>query len=338
MNKFTQSLTVLGLLAASTLTLSAQKLHPELQHAMANLHEANKQLLAIHKSSASADIDSANKEIVAAYDELRTAATDDDKKMSETFTPENESGNTGLLHKVRHLLEVAHKETAEQEDDAQARSAQQDALKHIDEAVKHLDAAIAEPGKATSGDAGSSKASPTSMPSVKNPDAGKSILGSNSPTSMPSAKNPDAGKTILGSDSSSSSKGSKSGSLIQQHPAYLHALSDLRDARGWLSNDKRGGLNKEEQEAIQEIDRTIQDIHKAALDDGKDLNDHPPIDANLDHKGTLHHALELIGKAKDDISMNETNSFAQNLRQRALNHLKTIDAHLTAALNVTEGK
>lgn len=335
MKNLTQSLTILGLLAASTLTLSAQKLHPELQHAMANLHEANKQLLAIHKSSATADIDSANKEIVAAYDELRAAATDDDKKMAETFPPENESGNTGLLHKVRHLLEVAHKETAEQEDDVKAQSAQQDALKHIDEATKHLDAAIAAPGKATTGDASSDKTSPASMPSAKNPNAGKSILGSDSTSSMPSAKNPDAGKTILGSDSS---KGSKSGSLIQQHPAYLHALSDLREARGWLSNDKRGGLNKEEQEAISEIDRTIQDIHKASLDDGKDLNDHPPIDAKLDHKGALHHALELTGKAKDDISMHETNSFAQNLRQRALDHLKAINEHLTAALNVTEGK
>ena len=327
MKNLTQSLTILGLVAASTLTLSAQKLHPELQHAMANLHEANKQLLAIHKSSATSDIEAANKEIVAAYDELRTAATDDDKKMSETFPPENEKGNTGLLHKVRHLLEVAHKETAEQEDDAKAQSAQQSALKHIDEATKHLDAAIAAPGKATTGDA-------ASMPSAKNPDAGKTILGSDS-SSMPSAKNPDAGKSILGSDSS---KGSKSGSLIQQHPAYLHALSDLREARGWLSNDKRGGLNKEEQEAISEIDHTIQDIHKASLDDGKDLNDHPPIDAKLDHKGALHHALELTGKAKDDISMHETNSFAQNLRQRALDHLTAIDHHLNAALSVTEGK
>ena len=33
-----------------------------------------------------------------------------------------------------------------------------------------------------------------------------------------------------------------------------------------------------EQRAIQEIDQAIQDIKRASIDDGKNLNDHPPVD------------------------------------------------------------
>ena len=68
-------------------------------------------------------------------------------------------------------------------------------------------------------------------------------------------------------------------------------------------------------------DDAIGEIKKASIDDGKDLNDHPPVDAGLDHTGRLHRAKELLEKAHQDIAHEEDNGFAQGLQQRAFGHI-----------------
>ena len=102
-----------------------------------------------------------------------------------------------------------------------------------------------------------------------------------------------------------------SGNVAAQgrHPAYLHALSDLRAARAHLERHDGGELRHEEKEAIHAIDNAINEIKKASTDDGKDLNDHPPVDAGLDYTGRLRRANE------------EDNTFAQGLQQRAFGHI-----------------
>src|ERR1700685_3708420 len=71
-----------------------------------------------------------------------------------------------------------------------------------------------------------------------------------------------------------------------RHPAYLHALTDLRHARAHLENlAPTHHMDKEEEHAIAEIDRAIEEIKGAAIDDGKNLNDHPPVDARMDRTG-----------------------------------------------------
>jgi hypothetical protein len=71
-----------------------------------------------------------------------------------------------------------------------------------------------------------------------------------------------------------------------RHPAYLHSLSDLRDARAHLDrltpSDK---MDREEEHAIREIDAAINEIKLAAIDDGKDLHNHVAIDTHLGHRG-----------------------------------------------------
>ena len=107
-----------------------------------------------------------------------------------------------------------------------------------------------------------------------------------------------------------------------KHPAYLHALTDLRHARAHV--EKRGGdaeMKWDEQTAIREIDAAIAEIKKASIDDGKDLNDHPAVDAKADRAGRLHRALELLRKAHKDVSEKEDNNFAEGLRERALHHI-----------------
>jgi hypothetical protein len=106
-----------------------------------------------------------------------------------------------------------------------------------------------------------------------------------------------------------------------RHPAYLHALSDLREARANLQRPDGGHLRHEEDDAIHEINSAIDEIKKAAIDDGKDLNDHPPVDSRLDWPGRLRHALELLNKAHEDIAREEDNRFAQGLQERALGHI-----------------
>src|ERR1700677_1840929 len=66
------------------------------------------------------------------------------------------------------------------------------------------------------------------------------------------------------------------------HPAYLHALSDLRAARHYLNDNWAwGGVRREDEAAVGHIDAAINEIKRAAIDDGKVLNDPFPIDSHL---------------------------------------------------------
>jgi tetratricopeptide (TPR) repeat protein len=122
--------------------------------------------------------------------------------------------------------------------------------------------------------------------------------------------------------------------VAQEHPAYLHALTDLRHARAHLERPDHGELREQEKKAIREIDEAINEIKKAAINDGKDLNDHPPVDARMDWTGRLHRAIELINKAHSDIAREEDNRFAQGLQQRALEHIDKAHHHVEEAIDV----
>lgn len=113
-----------------------------------------------------------------------------------------------------------------------------------------------------------------------------------------------------------------------RHPAYLHALDDLRDARAHLdrfSPDER--IDNQQQHAIDEIDAAIGEIKHAAIDDGKDLRDHPPIDAHLKRADRFRKALELLDKAHHDIDKEEDDARTRGLQYRALQHID--EAHHT---------
>ena len=113
------------------------------------------------------------------------------------------------------------------------------------------------------------------------------------------------------------------------HPAYLHALSDLRTAR-WLIEHRPGDpvQSADEAEAIRQIDAGINDIKQAAIDDGKNLNFHPAADERPDRPGRIHEALQYLRKARADIAREEDNAYADGLRDRAIRH---IDGALYAA-------
>ena len=119
--------------------------------------------------------------------------------------------------------------------------------------------------------------------------------------------------------------------LPGKHPAYLHALSDLRAAR-WMLEHRPGdaAVSAHEDVAIAEIDATIREIKRAAIDDGKNIEDHPPVDGPKNRPGRLHKALELLRKVHSDVAREEDDPLTRGLRDRAV-------GHIDAAIHATDG-
>jgi hypothetical protein len=107
-----------------------------------------------------------------------------------------------------------------------------------------------------------------------------------------------------------------------QHPYYLHALSDLRAAR-WMIEHRPGNWVQTDLEinAVREIDAAIGEIKKASIDDGKNLEDHVPVDERNDHKGRLHEAHDFLKKAHQDVDQEEDDPYARGLKHRASKHI-----------------
>jgi hypothetical protein len=115
-----------------------------------------------------------------------------------------------------------------------------------------------------------------------------------------------------------------------RHPAYLHAISDLRTARWMLANRPGGAaVTAHENEAIVEIDHAINELNRAAINDGKNINNRPPADAPADYRGRLHKAADLLRTVRSDTYREEDNPSSVGWRDRAL-------GHIDAALRETE--
>ena len=106
-----------------------------------------------------------------------------------------------------------------------------------------------------------------------------------------------------------------------RHPAYLHALSDLRDARAHLEHLSSDPVDHEEESAINHIDKAIDEIKRASIMDGKNIQDHMPVDAHLMRRDRFRKAMELLDKAKRDVSGEEDQPDTQGLQLRVVNHI-----------------
>jgi alpha-tubulin suppressor-like RCC1 family protein len=108
----------------------------------------------------------------------------------------------------------------------------------------------------------------------------------------------------------------------QAHPGYLRALGELRNARANLQ--RRGGdpqMRWDEHRAVETIERAIREIREAAITDGKELEEHAPLDERAPRVGRLHEALTDLRGAREAISKEEDGAFASALRARAIRHL-----------------
>ena len=106
------------------------------------------------------------------------------------------------------------------------------------------------------------------------------------------------------------------------HPAYLHALSDLRAARHYLNDGWAWEpVRRDDNAAVCEIDAAIREIKRAAIDDGKGDADPFPIDRHLSPHDRFRKANELLNAAHHDLDHAEDLPEARGLRNRALGHI-----------------
>jgi hypothetical protein len=75
------------------------------------------------------------------------------------------------------------------------------------------------------------------------------------------------------------------------------------------------------------------------MEDGKNVEDHPHEDAKINRAGRLHHALELLHKARKDVAESEDNPETRDLRNRIVQHTDlAIEATEHAIHDVEQGR
>jgi len=120
-----------------------------------------------------------------------------------------------------------------------------------------------------------------------------------------------------------------------QRPRYLHALSNLREARELLQTDRRPGFIGARDRAIGEIDRAIDEVKAAVRDEGRNPHFTPP-PAGGDPNRPLHSALNLLDVAREDVAFGTDETGHVGLQMRALRHIDEAREALRHALHEME--
>ena len=259
--------------------------HPAYLHALADLRDARAFLERPASAVVKWDEKRAIREIDAAIQEIKQAAIDDDKDIT-VHEPVDRPTWGGRLSRAQELLARARADISEEEDSPSStvHALRGRALGHIANAEQAVRDGME--------DARAMAPPPTTV-----------VVETAPPPPPPTTVVVQAGPA--------------------GHPAYLHALSDLRMARALLTRPARDAEVKwDENHAIAKLNAAIREINEAAIDDGKPIEDHPPIDARLRHRDRIRAAIDLMEKAARDIEQREDNGFARGLRGRAVGHLR----------------
>ena len=119
---------------------------------------------------------------------------------------------------------------------------------------------------------------------------------------------------------------------LRAHPRYLSAISDLRYARALLWRPEWRDVMRDQRAAVEEIDHAIAEAKRAAIDDGKNIDDHPPLDARLGWEGRFRKATELLDSALRDLSFEEDNRGAREWRAAARANVERARALVAKAM------
>lgn len=119
-------------------------------------------------------------------------------------------------------------------------------------------------------------------------------------------------------------------------PHYLHALSNLRQARAVLQSDDRPGFIGERDHAIGEIDRAIDEVKAAVRDEGRSPHFTPPPATSGDPNRPLRTALDLLDEAHRDIAGGIDEAGHEGLQMRALRHIDEARHALDHAIHSME--
>lgn len=107
-----------------------------------------------------------------------------------------------------------------------------------------------------------------------------------------------------------------------QGPRYLHALANLRQARGWIQADRRPEYRDLRAQAIDEINKAISEVGKAVRDDGRNPNWTPPPNARgASPMAPIASALHLLDDAHGDVAAGQDAGKNLGLQVRALQHI-----------------
>ncbi len=113
-----------------------------------------------------------------------------------------------------------------------------------------------------------------------------------------------------------------------QHPAYLHAIRSLRQARTYLSANYTEPVHYQRaQQAIHEIDEAIGHLKEASKGDDKNLDAVPP-PKDMPPANRITKALELLNGAHTYVDMPESNAAAVTYRDQALRDIDAAKAIL----------
>lgn len=259
--------------------------HPAYLHALTDLRNARAFLERPANTVVKWDEKRAIREIDAAIHEIKQAAIDDGKDIT-AHEPVDRPTWGGRLSRAQELLAKARADISEEEDSPSSavHALRGRALGHIANAEQAVRDGMED-----------ARAMPPPTATV--------VVQPAPPPPPPTAVVVQAGPAA--------------------HPAYLHALSDLRMARALLTRPTRDAEVKwDENRAIAKLNAAVREINEAAIDDGKPIDDHPPIDARLRHRDRIRAAIELLDRAARDIEEREDNGFARGLRGRAVGHIR----------------
>lgn len=116
-----------------------------------------------------------------------------------------------------------------------------------------------------------------------------------------------------------------------RHPAYLRARSDMRRAQFLLRVQEEPNVTRRLIEADHEVEAAIREVDRAAVLDGKNLEDHPPVDTRLERRARFHRIVELLRSARADLGREEDNGRANAWRDAAYRHIDQALEHVHRA-------
>ncbi|POZ61652.1 hypothetical protein C2I19_12720 [Chromobacterium alticapitis] len=117
------------------------------------------------------------------------------------------------------------------------------------------------------------------------------------------------------------------------HPYYLHAMSDLRQARAYLARPDYPQIADDERRAVAEIDAALSEMRRAAFEDGKNPWQYEQPDARMSPTDRFHKAMELLDAARRDASHPEDDPWTRDLQHRILHHIDGAHRAVQQAVN-----
>jgi hypothetical protein len=118
-----------------------------------------------------------------------------------------------------------------------------------------------------------------------------------------------------------------------QHPNYLHAVHDLREARSWLQITYTEPAHAQAAAAaLPEINQAIDSIKLASYFDEKSMSQVPPPNSNTPPNGRFHYVKDLLSAARRDVSLPESDPAAVPHQKAALQHIMAAEAAINKVL------